>query len=59
MRRTKPFPWADFYIQRGHTLASAGQGTATSEELTALAAQARDIGNLAALPAIEAAMAEK
>ena len=54
--RTRPAPWASFYVSRGRALASFGQrgpDRAVLEELMRLRDSARSTGLAAALPAIE------
>jgi class 3 adenylate cyclase/tetratricopeptide (TPR) repeat protein len=51
--RAEPLPWADFFIKRGHVLASLGQGTAgrhIESELRRLQDQAAHVGLCADVP---------
>jgi predicted ATPase len=52
----EPLPWADFYIARGRALAARGQGADNDAELEGLREQARDIGFLIAIPALDQAL---
>jgi class 3 adenylate cyclase/tetratricopeptide (TPR) repeat protein len=52
----EPLPFADFFIARGRALAAHGRAPGPTAELRRIDAEARTIGLLAALPAIEQAL---
>jgi hypothetical protein len=57
--RAEPLAWSDFFIRRGRALARCGRGeraAAIESDLLGLAAEARRLGLLIALPRIEAAL---
>lgn len=56
--RDEPIPWCDFFIERGRALAAHGQGGGDRQRLRNIVRQTREIGLLAALPALETALAE-
>lgn len=59
--RLEPLPWSDFFIARGQALAAWGSGQhdkSTWQELQRLAEEAKRASLRAALPALEAALAE-
>ena len=58
--RDEPLPWCTFFAARGHALAAHGAGArddATIRELERLRAEGAAVGQHAALPAIDAALA--
>ena len=53
---SEPLPWADFYIARCRALAAHGQGVENDAKLKRLRNQAREIGYLIAIPALDQAL---
>jgi tetratricopeptide (TPR) repeat protein len=60
--RPEPLPWTDFFIARGRALAAFGRGRADAAPLAALTQlqhEGQRLGLVTALPAIEAALADR
>jgi len=53
----EPLPWADFYAARGRVLAAAGRGFVDRAALESARRKAVALGYVAAVPAIDAALA--
>jgi tetratricopeptide (TPR) repeat protein len=51
--REEPIPWCEFFIDRGRMLVAHGRGEAATDQLDDIVRRTREIGLLAALPALE------
>ena len=55
--KPEPLPWSEFYAERGRALAAAGRGVPDRVALEACRKRAAELSFLAAIPALEVALA--